>query len=269
MSAQSTLLAYEVPGPQLRLVQVLSACQLAAWRGERAVLFVADLEALARHPERAAALKDEVEALERLYRNLVGERLQVVRESDVGEAQRAYRALSGQVTVVSLLREQGGEGKDAPLTLAQLSRSLTLAAALMATRPQALLVPKSEQEEASHALALLARIESPLAVELVTSGLAGRRAAELDRLKLPTRPSDLGGVLQGLPRDPLKQGGPGRPELCVASRLLDRLANGQAERLRRGCREGAGCETCLAALTQGLEGALYGTPEERRAAEAN
>jgi len=259
MSAQATVLAYEVPSPELRLAQVLTASQLAGWQGERAVLFIAELEALARRPEGADSIKGQVDSVELLYRNLCGEGLEVVRESELPEAQRAYKVLSGQVTVVSLLREQSQESKEAPLTLARLSSSLALAAALLVIRPDALITPRSQREEALRAAQLLAKVEPSLELELKDSGLSGRRALASEQLALPRTRDKLEATLQALPRDPLKTpGAAGRPELCAVSRLLDCLAGDKADQLRHGCREGAGCEGCLAALAEGLEQALSG-----------
>lgn len=267
MSAQASVLAYEVPSPELRLAQVLTASQLAGWQGERAVLFIADLEALARCPEGAGSIKEQVDSVELLYRNLCGERLEVVRESELPEAQRAYKVLSGQVTVVSLLREQSEESKEAPLTLARLSSSLALAAALLVLRPDALITPRGQREEALRAAQLLAKVEPSLELELEDSGLSGRRALACEQLVLPRTRDKLEASLQALPRDPLKTpGAAGRPELCAASRLLDCLAGDKADQLRRRCREGAGCEGCLAALAEGLEQGLRGKRVESEVA---
>ena len=211
MTGTGGILAYEIPEARPTLGHLLRARLLAGQKQAPRRLLVADLEALSFAPEQAESIPGVCASLECLYRRLIGEGLGIIRESALAELPGVYRRLSGQVTVVSLLR--GQPPADKPLTHARLSGTLARSAMLYLLRPERLIVARSLRPQAESASALLAKLGRKLELEVLAEP-AGTRLGRLSELPL----AEPEALLEQLSVDPLRvPGKPCRPRLCPST----------------------------------------------------
>jgi bacterioferritin-associated ferredoxin len=244
MAARAKRLVYEVPA-KLEVGHVVRA----SWLGqalEAPCLVVADLE-------QVDADNSTCKRLVELYQSVVGERLHLVYESELLELGRAYRRLSAKVSVCSLLKHQ--REVERPLTHAELSRALALAAVMVTFQPEEMAVEPSALEALKEAAHLVESLAVGAPPELVTDLVEGVQGQALMALPLP-REGEALEFAERLPIDPLKAGGGGRPRFCSRLQLLKALQPEQAASLEKACKTGSECSRCSKALAEALQAAL-------------